>query len=71
MAMLFRRTALREPIEELMTFPSWRPERSIDHILVTPGLQVEHCRVLGHSLSDHLPISMELTLPEQVVLSAG
>lgn len=71
LAMLFRRTALREPLEELMTFPSWRPERSIDHILVTPSLKVEQCRVLSHALSDHLPIAMEITLPDEVVLVAG
>jgi endonuclease/exonuclease/phosphatase family metal-dependent hydrolase len=50
------------------TFPSWRPQRNIDHILVTPTLQVDNARVLNYSLSDHLPIEMEITLPEPVRL---
>ena len=71
LAMLFKRTKLREPLEELHTFPSWRPERSIDHILVTSELKVEHCQVLSHALSDHLPIAMEITLPCSIEMQAG
>ncbi|MBK1725526.1 endonuclease/exonuclease/phosphatase family protein [Halorhodospira neutriphila] len=67
---LSRRTELREPIHGLHTFPSWRPRRNIDHILVTPSLEVERARVLDHPLSDHLPIAMELSLPGPVRLAA-
>ncbi len=67
---LSRRTDLREPIHGLHTFPSWRPRRNIDHILVTPSLEVERARVLDHPLSDHLPIAMELSLPSPVRLAA-
>jgi endonuclease/exonuclease/phosphatase family metal-dependent hydrolase len=35
---------------------------------VTPTLQVDNVRVLNYSLSDHLPIEMELTLPESLRL---
>lgn len=70
MARLFRNTTLREPTEVLHTFPSWRPNRSIDHILVTPGIEVARCRVLNHSFSDHLPIAMEVNLPVGIRLSA-
>ncbi|MFQ5488243.1 MAG: endonuclease/exonuclease/phosphatase family protein, partial [Gammaproteobacteria bacterium] len=35
MAALLQNTALCEPEEGLHTFPSWRPMRNIDHILVT------------------------------------
>jgi len=69
MAMLFRSTHLREPLEALHTFPSWRPERNIDHILVSSELQVVNCSVLNHAHSDHLPIAMEVELPEDVVLA--
>jgi len=69
MAMLFRTTHLHEPIEELHTFPSWRPERNIDHILVSPDLKVVNCSVLNHAHSDHLPISMEVQLPPGLVIS--
>lgn len=69
MAMLFRTTHLREPLEELLTFPSWRPERNIDHILVSSELRVVQCSVLNHAHSDHLPIAMEVELPQEVVLA--
>ena len=65
---LFRRTHLREPLEKFHTFPSWQPNRNIDHILVTPELKVRQARVLRHSFSDHLPISMEISVPDSVLL---
>lgn len=68
MTQLFRSTGLREPVEELHTFPSWRPQHHIDHILVSDGLQVQHCHVLNHAHSDHLPIAMEVLLPPGLVL---
>jgi endonuclease/exonuclease/phosphatase family metal-dependent hydrolase len=68
MRLLFARTHLREPVEELCTFPSWRPVRNIDHILVTSRLQVTECRVINNALSDHLPIAMEVAVPPGVRL---
>lgn len=44
------------------TFPSWRPSRSIDHILTTPDLALHKLESLPHRLSDHLPIRAEVTL---------
>ncbi len=67
MRTLFARSHLREPMEALSTFPSWRPRRSIDHILVTPELEVEGCQVLPERYSDHLPIAMQLRLPAGVL----
>lgn len=61
---LFKETSLHEPIEELHTFPSWRPQHHIDHILVTSELEVIKAKPLQHVCSDHLPIMMEVTLPE-------
>ncbi len=68
MELLLNRTLMREPVHGLKTFPSWRPERNIDHILVTPTVAVESAEVLDYPVSDHLPISMRVTLPEQVEL---
>ncbi|MFP4146088.1 MAG: endonuclease/exonuclease/phosphatase family protein [Halorhodospira sp.] len=68
---LSRRTELSEPIHGLHTFPSWRPRRNIDHILVSATLKVRRARVLDHPLSDHLPIAMELSLPEPIQLAAA
>lgn len=63
MDILFRHTNLREPLEEVLTFPSWRPRFHIDHILTTPGLHVIEARALKYSFSDHLPIAVEIALP--------
>lgn len=63
---LFRQTKLHEPIEELHTFPSWRPQHHIDHILVTSELEVVSAKPLKHVCSDHLPIMMEVKLPESL-----
>src|SRR3546814_11222281 len=34
------------------TFPSWRPQRCLDHILLSPTLTLERFEVLAHTLSD-------------------
>lgn len=65
---LLTRASLREPVHGLHTFPSWRPVRNIDHILVSPTLQVENVSVLNHAISDHLPIVMDVVLPPEVSL---
>jgi endonuclease/exonuclease/phosphatase family metal-dependent hydrolase len=58
-----KRTALCEPAHDLPTFPSWRPSRNLDQILVSPSLKVERMDVLNYPFSDHLPIAMEVALP--------
>lgn len=63
MKRFFRRTGLVEPTERLNTWPAWRPARNFDHILVSPDLDVGDLLVLDDSHSDHLPVSLELTLP--------
>ena len=65
---LIDRTMMREPHHGVDSFPSWRPQRNIDHILVTPTVEVGRAEVLNYPLSDHLPISMEVVLPESVDL---
>jgi len=65
---LIERTMMSEPSHGVDTFPSWRPQHNIDHILVTPTLTVKHVRALNFSLSDHLPIEMQISLPESVRL---
>lgn len=57
---------LKESAAGQATFPSWRPNRKIDHILVSPGLQVASAQVLDYPLSDHLPVGMELILPDSL-----
>lgn len=44
------------------TFPSWRPARALDHILVTSTVEVLDARVLDDRVSDHLPVASEIRL---------
>jgi endonuclease/exonuclease/phosphatase family metal-dependent hydrolase len=53
---------------ELKTFPSWRPRRNLDHILASESLGIIETRVLDCTLSDHLPLSTKVELPEGVHL---
>ena len=48
------------------TYPSWRPTRNIDHILVSPSLKINQVKVLDFDYSDHLPIAMEVQLPPRL-----
>jgi len=63
---LLEGTNLCSPEQEIHTYPSWRPKHALDHILVTPGLTVERTRVFQAEYSDHLPIAMDIRLPEDV-----
>lgn len=60
---LFAHTALTPPAEPCPTFPSWRPQRAIDHILVSSNLAVERMWTLPAAFSDHLPIAAEIRVP--------
>ena len=71
MDILLRKSNLCEPAEALHTFPSWRPYRNIDHILVSPSLKISNLQVIQHALSDHLPIAVELEVPDEVQLLIG
>lgn len=64
MRLLTEGTALAAPDTIEGTFPSWRPRRRIDHILVTPGIRVERAWVPRWTYSDHLPIAMEVVVPD-------
>lgn len=64
MAVLVDVARLREPDPGLHTFPSWRPNRQLDHILVSSAITVERVEVLDCAFSDHLPIAMVVRLPE-------
>ena len=42
---------------QCQTFPSWQPQRCIDHLFISPSLHATRVEVGGQRLSDHLPIS--------------
>jgi len=46
------------------SFPSWRPEKALDHILVSPSLEIRQSGVVSYPVSDHLPISLDIALPK-------
>ena len=50
--------------ETAHSFPSWRPERALDHILVSPSLEIRRSEVVSYPVSDHLPIAMDIKLPK-------
>jgi endonuclease/exonuclease/phosphatase family metal-dependent hydrolase len=45
------------------TYPSWAPSRTLDHILVSKSIRVTDSWIPDFSLSDHLPVALELKLP--------
>jgi endonuclease/exonuclease/phosphatase family metal-dependent hydrolase len=63
MALLYRRTRLQPPGHAVPTFPAWRPQRAIDHILVTPGLGQGDMQAQPAARSDHLALSLQLDVP--------
>ncbi len=64
MQQLYRKTQLQPPDRCVPTFPSWRPQRAIDHMLVTPALSLATMQALPAAQSDHLALSVELDVPE-------
>lgn len=50
------------------TFPSWRPQRCLDHILLSPSLTLERVEVLSQPISDHLPVAVEIRLPDALTV---
>lgn len=63
---LLRHTRLQLPQAAPPTFPSWHPNRAIDHILATDGIAVERTWTLPAASSDHLPIAAEISLPPRL-----
>ncbi len=68
---LLKNTRLCEPEYSHSTYPSWRPVHSVDHIFVTPELKIERSDVYQVNYSDHLPIGVEITLPDDVILNSS
>lgn len=66
-----RDTHLTPVSGEHHTYPSWRPTRNIDHILVSPSLKINHVKVLDYDYSDHRPIAMEVQLPPALASALG
>ena len=63
MELLYNRTYLRPPAFCVPTFPSWAPQRAIDHILVSEKLAFADARAIPAAFSDHLALAMSIDVP--------
>ena len=59
MRALYRHTSLRPPPRKVCTFPSWAPQRCLDHVLVG-GFDVVDYTAVQAAGSDHMAVSVEL-----------
>lgn len=62
------RTGLVMPAGKVLTFPAWKPQRAIDHILISPEMDIAELNALPVKFSDHRPLSMRLNLNGSVQL---
>lgn len=53
---------LRLPAAPPETYPNWRPNRAIDHILVSSDIVIESVEALRFGVSDHAPLAMQIAL---------
>lgn len=67
MQALYRKTRLQPPVQTVPTFPSWKPQRAIDHMLITPTLAMTMIQAVPAALSDHLALSVQLEIPESAL----
>jgi endonuclease/exonuclease/phosphatase family metal-dependent hydrolase len=44
------------------TYPSWRPKRDIDHVMVSEGIVVRKAQTINFTMSDHLPLAIEVLI---------
>ncbi len=52
------------PVRPLLSYPSWQPRRALDHILISSSIAADDVRVLDQLFSDHLPIAVDIRLPD-------
>jgi endonuclease/exonuclease/phosphatase family metal-dependent hydrolase len=57
------RLGLTAATEGLLSYPSWQPQRAIDHILVSDALKTRDVEVLTMPVSDHCPVALTVDLP--------
>jgi endonuclease/exonuclease/phosphatase family metal-dependent hydrolase len=62
---MFSKCSLRAPrLDAPHTFPSWAPQRAIDHIILSEKLKPKTMEAVPLFVSDHLPIATTVVLPE-------
>ncbi|AJQ92789.1 endonuclease/exonuclease/phosphatase family protein [Gynuella sunshinyii] len=45
------------------TYPSWKPTKALDHIVLSNHIKVHHLNALDHPVSDHLPVAIDFEWP--------
>lgn len=70
MRRLFRQTALQPPAHSVLTFPSWKPAKALDHILISADIRMERSWTLPRAFSDHLALAAEIVIPATLAESA-
>ena len=63
--MLLDKAVINTPMPSPATFPSWQPQRSIDHILTRGDAQVVSVQAIDFVGSDHLPVIAEISFPNE------
>lgn len=64
---LYRYTRLTMPQSSVLTFPSWGPQRAIDHIFVSSTLTHDALQTFPAAHSDHLALGTTLTVPKHML----
>lgn len=52
--------------EVILTYPSWKPVKQIDYILLSSSLKLANSGVISSGSSDHLPLYAEVILPDDL-----
>jgi endonuclease/exonuclease/phosphatase family metal-dependent hydrolase len=61
-----KKAGLRSARRNIATYPSWKPRRDIDHVLVSEGIVVKKAQAIKFAMSDHLPLAIDV-----LILGAG
>lgn len=56
------------PTRGLASYPSWKPQRALDHVMVSRTLCSRAAEAIDVGYSDHLPVGIEVELPDEIVL---
>ena len=57
---------LRAPTAELLSYPAWKPQRGLDHILISEQFPSVKAEAIDVPLSDHLPVAVTIELPDSL-----
>ncbi len=65
------RLDLDAPTRDLPSYPSWKPQRALDHVLVSRTLVTGSAEVIDVGYSDHLPVGLKIEVPEGLQLKSA